>query len=136
MVSKPRVRLSVGIVLLIVMFWTWYVTAADYSYGAVSGVYTFAHEGELSTLILKPDHSFHQELRSLGKVEHAQGNWRRIGEGGVVFSKEFLKLSGQETASDGQSFGEVKKSFGLVPSIVLSPDSGGPKLHRTFFRSH
>jgi hypothetical protein len=59
------------IVSLIVVFWSWYSVAADYSYGAVSGVYTFAHEGEFSTLILKPDHSFQQEFTYLGKVEHA-----------------------------------------------------------------
>lgn len=135
-VRKRLTRLLVGIVSLVLIFWTLYSVAADYSYGAVSGVYTTAHEGELSILILKPDQSFQQELTHLGKVEHAQGNWRRIGRGFVVFSKEFLKLSGQETARDGESYGVVEKRFGLVRYIVLNPNADGPKFRRTFFRNH
>jgi hypothetical protein len=134
MMTKSLIRLFAGIVLLIVMFWSWYWLAADYRYGAVSGVYTFAREGESSTLILKPDRSFQEELTFLGKVEHAQGSWWRFGEGGVVFSKQFLKLSGQETASDGESHGVVEKSFGLVADIVFGPNASGPKFRRTFFR--
>lgn len=118
------VRVAGGLLLLIVTFWVWYCVAADYSYGAVSGTYIFRLNGETSTLILGNDRSFQQELSRDGKVERTQGSWRRLGEGGVVFSKEFLKVSGQEVRPDGQADGEVKKRLGLFLSIHLKPGSG------------
>jgi hypothetical protein len=51
---------------------------------------------ETSTLVLRPDHRFQQEISRAGKVERVQGSWRRIGEGGIVFSKEFLRVAGVE----------------------------------------
>jgi hypothetical protein len=123
-----------GFLLAIVLFCVWYTIAANYSYGAVSGTYNFGENREASTLILKEDHSFQQGLSSNGKLESARGSWRRIGEGGVVFSKEFLRMTGQEVRSDGQADGEVKKKFGLFLSIHLNPDPGGPVFHKELFR--
>jgi hypothetical protein len=123
-----------GFLLAVVLFCVWYTVAANYSYGAVSGTYNFRENRETSTLILKEDRSFQQELSSNGKLESARGSWRRIGEGGVVFSKEFLRMTGQEVRSDGQADGEVKKKFGLFLSIHLSPDPGGPVFHKQLFR--
>src|SRR5579859_3203035 len=60
------------------------------------------------TLFLNKDQSFQQELSRDGKVERTQGSWRRLGEGGVVFSKEFLKVSGQEIRPDGQAAPESR----------------------------
>ncbi len=61
----------------------------------------------------------------------AQGTWRRVGEGGIAFSREFLKLSGQEIADDGEAYGNVEKSFlGLRLWIAFEPDKGGPRLYR------
>jgi hypothetical protein len=123
-----------GFLLAIVLFCAWYIIAANYSYGAVSGTYNFRENGETSTLILKEDHSFQQELSRNGKLESARGSWRRIGEGGVVFSKEFLRMTGQEVRSDGQADGEVKKTFALFLSIYLTPDPGGPVFRKELFR--
>jgi hypothetical protein len=127
-------KTAIAILLLIALFWGWYSVAANYSYGAVSGTYRFRLNGEESTLVLNVNRSFHQELKHDGSVEHAQGTWRRLGEGGVVFSKEFLKVSGQETRPDGQADGEVKKRLGLFLSIAFNPDPGGPVFHKELFR--
>jgi hypothetical protein len=126
----------VGAVLVLVVgaFVGWYCVAADYSYGAVSGTYTLSLTGETSTLILNKDRSFQQELSRDGKVERTQGSWRRLGEGGVVFSKEFLKVSGQEVRPDGQADGEVRKRLGLFLSIAFNPDPGGPVFRKKLFR--
>jgi hypothetical protein len=138
MTSSAPVRILVrilwGICFLLILFWVSYSVVADYSYGAVSGTYTLTLNGETSTLILNKDRSFQQELSRNGKVERTQGSWRRLGEGGVVFSKEFLKVSGQEVRPDGQADGEVKKRFGLFLSIDLNPDPGGPVFHKQSFR--
>lgn len=127
-------RVALAILLSIVVFVAWYSVAADYGYAAVSGTYVLHHDQEISTLVLKPDRTFEQEVRRGGKVERAQGNWRRIGEGGIVFSKEFLKLTGQEVRTDGQADGEVKKRcLGLRMSIKLNPDQGGPIFRKKLF---
>ncbi|MFZ1005675.1 MAG: hypothetical protein WAN65_02485 [Candidatus Sulfotelmatobacter sp.] len=128
-------RLSLGIVLSIILFWVWYSVAADYGYSAVAGTYTLQQSGEISTLVLRPDRSFQQEVTRAGKVDRAQGSWRRIGEGGIVFSKEFLKVAGQEVRSDGEADGQVeKRCLGLLFSITLNPDPGGPTFRKKLFR--
>ena|SRR6202035_1176614 len=131
MKANASVRVTGGILLLILVFWVWYSVAADYGYSAVSGTYTFRLNGEASTLVLRKDHTFQQELTHQGRVERAQGNWRRIGEGGVVFSKEFLRVSGQEVRPDGEADGEVQKRFlGLFLSIRFNPEPNGPSFYR------
>jgi hypothetical protein len=128
---KILLRLVGGFAVLALLFWVWYVIAADYGYKAVSGKYTFAGNGEMSTLILAPDLSFRQELSRSGTVEHAQGSWRRIGEGGIVFSREFLRLAGQTARPDGQVDGQVVKRYlELVPSIVFEPEPSGPVFYK------
>ncbi len=130
-----KMKLVGGVLLMaVVVGVAWYSVAANYSYGAVSGTYSLRHDGEESTLVLKRDRSFQQELKHDGRVERSQGTWRRIGEGGVVLSKEFLKLPGQVTRADGQADGEVRKNLGLFISIALAPDPGGPVFHKKLLR--
>jgi hypothetical protein len=128
------VGLACGAVLLGVLFWVWYVWAADYGYAAVSGTYTFDGNGEHSTLVLLESRVFQQELRHSGTIKRAEGTWRRTGEGGVVFSKEILKVEGQRVRPDGQADGEVRKTFGgLIFSIVFNGDKGGPVFKKKLF---
>jgi hypothetical protein len=49
------------LVVVVVSFVLWYIVASDYGDGVASGSYQFAENGESSTLVLKPDHSFQQE---------------------------------------------------------------------------
>ena len=123
-------KTGAAILLLVILLGGWYSIASNYSYGVVSGVYNFKLGAEECVLVLKEDLSFQQELKRNGSVEYGQGSWRRLGEGGVVFSKDFLKVSGQETRSDGQAYGEVKKRLGVFISIALNPDPGGPVFHK------
>jgi len=108
------------VVLLAICFVVWYIIASDYSDSVAFGTYHLAQNDETSTLILKSDHSFQQELRKHGRVERAAGNWRRIGESGVAFSKEFLVVSGQEPGADGVAYGDIHKRFGFLVSLTLA----------------
>jgi hypothetical protein len=130
------VRIVGWIFLSFAVFSIWYWVAADYSYSAVAGTYTFQSNGETSTLILKKDQSFQQVLTRQGKVERVQGTWRRIGEGGVNFSKEFLPVGNVQVSPDGSTYGVVQKHFfGLIPSIVLGENRNhGPIFHIQLFR--
>jgi hypothetical protein len=103
---------TVGVFLVLaVCLVLYYSVASDYGDSVVAGTYHLARSGEASTLVLNPDHTFQQELSHHGKVEHATGTWRRVGEGGVAFSKEFLITSGQEPGADGTSYGEIHKNW-------------------------
>jgi hypothetical protein len=109
-----------GPVLFVVCFLFWYSVASDYGDTVVSGTYNLAHGDERSTLILKPDHSFEQELTRDGKTEHSEGSWRVIGEGGIALSKEFLRVLGQEPGADGTAYGEIHKRLGFLVSLELA----------------
>jgi hypothetical protein len=119
-------RGPVIVVVVVTLCWLcfglWYSVASDYSDGVVSGTYHLARNGETSTLILKPDHSFQQVLSRSGNVQHADGTWRHVSSfGGLAFSKEFLVVTGQELGANGLAYGDLNKLFGLFPgSIVLS----------------
>lgn len=124
---------SVALVLALALFW--YMVASDYSYEAVSGTYLFQGDGESSTLVLRQDQSFDEDLTRNGKTVHVRGTWRRLGEGGVVLSSDFLKVRGQETRSDGQADGNIEKRFaGFFPSIRFEPQFSGPKFNKRLFR--
>lgn len=84
MTKSVAARVGLGAVLFLALTWCWYAVAADYSYRAVAGTYIFRSNAESSTLFLGRDQRFQQNLSRDGKVEHAQGTWRRIGEGGCV----------------------------------------------------
>ena len=103
----------VGSALVAILLFTgWYVVAANYDYAALAGTYSFRGGGVTSTLLLRSDRSFHQEVLEKGQREVADGSWRIIGEGGVSFSKEFLRLPGAKTFTEefGMSYGNEADS--------------------------
>ena len=108
-----------AVVFLLALFVLWYTVASDYGDGVTSGTYHLSQNGETSTLVLKPDHTFRQELSRSRELRRAEGSWRRIGEGGVVFSKEFLAVSGQELDPDGTAIADLKKKFGFLVSLEM-----------------
>lgn len=116
---KALTRVAGVFALFLIVFFVLWHAVADYGDSVTSGTYQLAQNGETSTLVLKPDHSFQQELTKLGKVQRATGTWRRFGEGGVAFSREFLVVSGQEPGPDGTPYGEIRKDFGLFVSLTL-----------------
>jgi hypothetical protein len=124
---------AVGIVSsLLLLFTIWYSVASNYGDHAVSGTYTYKESAETSILILREDHSFQQALSRSGNIHHTEGKWRRLGQGGIAFSREFQEVSGQQLGPGGQYFGEVKKKFTLFTFIALDPQLGGPIFHKRF----
>lgn len=108
------------VVLLFICFVLWATVAMDYGDGVAVGIYSLAENGDTSTLVLKPDHTFQQNLSHSGKMQHAEGTWRRFGEGGIEFSQQFLVLSGQELSAHGHAYAEMHKTLGLFVSLVLA----------------
>jgi len=124
--------LGVIVVLIIAISVFWFWEGENFSAGAVSGTYALQLNGEASTLVLRPDHSFQQELDSAGTVQRAEGNWSVSGEGHIAFSREFLKVSGEEVSPAGQSYGQIENWFGLV-SITIAPNPDGLRFHKKLF---
>jgi hypothetical protein len=112
----------VGVVIVgWLCFALWFAVASDYSDGVASGTYHLAQNGETSALVIRPDHSFQQELNRSGNIQHAEGTWRHVSSfGGLAFSREFLVVRGQELGADGSAYGDLNKLFGIFPrSITL-----------------
>ena len=126
-------RAAVILLLTVTLGLFWYGEGENFSDGAVCGKYTFQQNGEAVTLVLTPDHRFHQELESAGTVRRADGNWRVSGEGHIAFSSEFLKVRGEEMSPAGQAYGQIENWFGIV-SITLAPNPDGPKFDKKLFR--
>ena len=117
---RKLARIGGAAVLLLISFVLWATVAMDYGDSVAFGTYSLAENDESSTLVLKPDHTFQQNLSHYGKMQHAEGTWRRVGEGGIAFSQQFLVLSGQELSADGTAYAEMHKTLGLFVSLVLA----------------
>jgi hypothetical protein len=140
-----RVRnLIIILVAPLVLFCVWFNIASDYDPPRLAGTYTF-HDANLSTVLkLKADETFTQTLTTKGQTKSAQGTWRRIGEGGVVFSGEFLRLPGQRSYADSPGSieasnphpefgGEFHKILTIYPEVWLDGVPAGVALHRKLF---
>jgi hypothetical protein len=91
----------------------------NYGDSVAVGKYNYEESGESSTLVLNPDHTFRQTRRFGSDERHTEGVWRRPGEGGISFSKEFLVVAGDEPEPDGTTFGDIHKTLGLFVTIRL-----------------
>jgi hypothetical protein len=125
---------GVFLVLIMAGLMAWYSIAANYGYEALSGTYTLNRAGEKCTLYLRPDQTFTEELERDGTTINATGHWRRYGEAHASFSREFIKLSGQDESAGHEADGQFDKAFGLFPSLMFAPIPGGPRLQRKLLR--
>jgi hypothetical protein len=133
--STSRKSIGVALLLIFLLFGFWYVEAGNFSDSNVPGTYVFQQNGERSTLILRADHSFQQQLEVEGRVSRASGSWRLFpsdSQSHIGFSKEFLKLSNQKINPDGTAYGGLENIFGLL-SITLGPSPDGPTFRKKWF---
>jgi hypothetical protein len=134
-IARPVKAIGLGL-LALVLFVGWFIVASDYGYGAVSGAYSYRRSGESSTLLLNRDKTFFQQRIRDGQVERAKGTWRRIGEGGIVFSPEFLPFEDARRGTDGEVYADVQKRFlEMIPCIVFDRNSNSnSRYDRVLFR--
>jgi hypothetical protein len=119
MALKLIIRAAASLLLLAGIGICWFVVAFDYSDAAASGTYRLAYKGMRSTLVLRPNHSFGQEVSDPSGIQRAEGTWRRVGEGGVALSQDFLTLPGEQRGEDGTAYSDMQRKFGIL--IRLSP---------------
>ena len=142
---KARIA-SLSLFALLFLSPIWYFFAANYDYRWLAGTYVFRGQGVTSTLLLRKDTTFHQTVTQHGQIQQVEGHWRRIGEGGVNFSEEFLRVPGAQTfeehqpgqgdgsAADHEFYGEFEKFLGIYPSLHLDGQPNGPVFHKRLFR--
>jgi hypothetical protein len=102
------------------VFWFGYIWIADYGDAVASGTYQALADGQETTLVLRPDHTFHQTRVSSGVPVHGDGTWRRIGEGGLVFSGAVLVLPHQRLMPNGDAYATLNKLRAFGPRSLLS----------------
>ena len=118
--------LIVGVCLVL---WFGYAWVADYGDGVASGTYKAVSDGTETTLVLEPDHSFHQtRVGAKGPVSGA-GTWRRFGESGLVFSGSMLQLPHQRVMPNGDAYATLYKTAGIWPHSSRSTQR--PRLRST-----
>jgi hypothetical protein len=97
----------------------WGIAAIDYSENVIPGTYHF-HQGEdRCMLVVRSDHTFHQDLMHKDHSESADGTWEHEGEGGIGFSKQFLTVMGEEQEPDGTAFAEIHKTLGIFIKLEM-----------------
>ena len=138
--AGKRLALAASIALLCVaLFVGWYCVAANYDYDALSGTYTFRDKDVSCTLVLRADHSFQQDVKRAGRTAHAEGEWRRLGEGGVVFPGSFIRLPGQQMYQDKYEnsapdlYGNFYKILTLYPVLYLHSSPRDLKFSKKLF---
>jgi hypothetical protein len=130
--TRAAVRTAIVVVCVVVELMGWYVVATGYDYGDLAGKYTFRSGNETCTLHLYPDRTFLENMTTHGDMRIARGTWRRIGEGGVVLSDSFLKVSGQQLSPSGETYGNFYRVVGIFPVLALDADHAGlPEFHRS-----
>ena len=124
--------LAGAILLALFLLCFWYVKAESIFDEDVPGTYTL-HHGQLAvSLTITPDHRFQEEIRTVDKVERAEGTWHISGQGHIGFSREFIVLPGQEICYENPSCGSISNSFGFM-SISLGLNTPGLRFRKNLF---
>jgi hypothetical protein len=111
----------------------WWWMSWDFSDQFVAGKYIARSKGQRTILVLNSDHSFTKESSAEGTAAvHANGTWRRIGRGGIVFSQSFLRSSNTVTGGN-EIYGTLDNTFGLW-TLTLKPEyNDQAKYHKLWF---
>ena len=138
---QTRVAWRVGGIVAAVCLFMWILAASDYSAGILSGAYSFRSAHVASTLTLQADGTFRQQLVTGSGTAIASGTWQSVGGGGLTFSSEFLPIPGQQRSTDGTSYANIDKLFGIFVSLKMTQfnllwfsksDSSGTTLTGTY----
>jgi hypothetical protein len=84
-------------------------------------------------LVLKPDHTFEQAINSLGVTKQAKGSWSLGQNGDIVFSKDFLKTSGEPLRNEETASAWNPKGTNLQVQIAVTSSSGVPTFRKSQF---
>jgi len=111
----------------------WYGRVDPSPDNMVAGTYVGDEEGVSATLILKPDHTFEQAVSHLSVANHAKGGWSTNQNGDIVFSKTFLKASGEALNGNETASSLRPKGSNLQIEVAATSKSGVPTYQKRQF---
>jgi hypothetical protein len=118
MISRA-VTTSVVLAVFVAALCFWGIVAFNYGDDVAVGTYHFAQAKVTCDLVLKPDHTFVQALKSGRSATRVEGTWRRVGEGGISISNAFLAVPGLMIEPDGTTFADMHKALGLFVTLHM-----------------
>ena len=130
MTRAAKRNVSIAGIFLLLACWWWHGWNFDDRY--VAGEYVAKSQGERNVLVLNGDHSFSQEVWKGDRTTlHANGTWRRLGEGGVAFSNNFIGAPADAKASD-TVYATLDNTFGFH-TLTLDSHEAPIKFHKKLF---
>ena len=108
----------------------WYGRVDPSPSNTVSGTYAGDEPGVSATLTLKPDHTFEQAIHTPSITNQAKGTWSVGQNGDIIFSKGFLKASGEALSSNETASAWDPKGSNLQIQIAMTPGSGVPTFRK------
>jgi len=111
----------------------WYGKVSSVPGDMLSGTYAGDEEGVPATLALKPDHTFEQTVTHSGIAKHAQGTWTLSPTEGIVFSKSFIKSTGETVREDETASTVGGTGASIQVEIAVDPKLGVPTFRKRLF---
>jgi len=111
----------------------WYGKVASVPGDTVSGTYAGDEEGVPATLTLMPNHTFEQSVTHGGIAKHAEGRWTFSQTGDLVFSKSFIKTTGELVREDETVSTVGGTGSSLQIQIAVDPTLGVPTFRKRLF---
>lgn len=104
----------------------WYGRTDPSPDSLIAGKYAGDEEGVLATLVMKNDHTFDQEVTNSGVTRHAHGTWSVRENGDILFSRDFLKASGEALTSSEIASAWDPKGSNLQIQVAVDPSFAQP----------
>jgi len=108
----------------------WYGRQGIAKDNSPAGTYAGDEPGVSAMLTLGSDNSFVQQVTCPGISAHARGTWTMGNDGQIVFSKAFLKTSGEPLHDDESAIVENPQETNLQVVIKSTSKLGTPEFSR------
>jgi hypothetical protein len=104
----------------------WYGRTDPSPTSLIAGTYAGDEEGVPATLVMKNDDTFDQEVTHAGLARHAHGTWSVRENGDILFSRDFLKTSGESLTGDEIASAWDPKGSNLQIQVAANPSLAQP----------
>lgn len=104
----------------------WYRRTDPSPVSRIAGRYAGDEEGAPATLVMKNDHTFDQEVINSGMTRYAHGTWSVRENGDLLFSRDFLKASGEALTNSEMASAWAPKGSDLQIQVAVDPSFAQP----------
>lgn len=104
----------------------WYRVTDALRDASITGTYAGDEGGSAATLVIRQDHTFEQTVTHAGWTRHAQGTWSLGANGDTLFSRDFLKTSGEPLTADETASAAGPKGSNLQIEVGVNLSAAQP----------